>query len=126
MVPKGVPGQKNTIQVSYLSEIVSTSRFGICKKKNISSGSEREIPQFWVFWPFSLSPTNSGYFSHVLSQLLPSKIVANIIGDEYGPILIIKVFGFWPFWAVFGHFWTLLAFLGFQWRFGGIGSASEL
>jgi hypothetical protein len=112
--------------VSYLSETVSTSRFGICKKKNISLGSEREIPQFWVFWPFSLSPTNSGYFSHVLSQLLPSKIVANIIGDEYGPILIIEVFGFWPFWAVFGHFWTLLAFLGFQWRFGGIGSASEL
>ena len=31
MVPEGVPGQKNTIQVSYLSEIVSTSRFGICK-----------------------------------------------------------------------------------------------
>ena len=32
MVPEEDPGQKkNTIQVSYLSEIVSTSRFGICK-----------------------------------------------------------------------------------------------
>ena len=37
MVPEGVPGQKkNTIQVSYLSEIVSTSRFGICKNEIIS------------------------------------------------------------------------------------------
>ena len=78
-------------------------------------GSEREIPQFWVFWPFSLRPTNSGYFSHVLSPLLPSKIIANIIGDEYGPILIIKVFGFGlfrPFLAIFGRFWHFWGFSG--------------
>ena len=32
MVPEGDPGQKkSTIQVSYLSEIVSTSWFGMCK-----------------------------------------------------------------------------------------------
>ena len=37
MVPEEDPGQKkNTIQVSYLSEIVSTSRFGICKNEIIS------------------------------------------------------------------------------------------
>ena len=33
-------------QVSYLSESVSTSRFGICKSLNISLGSERENTRF--------------------------------------------------------------------------------
>ena len=47
---------------------------------------------------------------------LPSEMIVNIIGDEYGSIKIISVFRFWPFWA----------FLGFRWRFWGIGSASEL
>ena len=49
-------------------------------------------------------------------RFLPSEMIVNIIGDEYGSIKIISVFGFWPFWA----------FLGFWWRFWGIGSASEL
>ena len=47
MVPEGDPGQKkSTIQVSYLSEIVSTSRFGICKIWIISLGSEWENLRF--------------------------------------------------------------------------------
>ena len=35
---------KRPRQVSYLSEIVSTSRFGICKQTNISLGFQQEIP----------------------------------------------------------------------------------
>ena len=80
--------------------LIGTKRkFGVLgeEKNFFFLGSKRDIPKFWVFWPFSLSPANSGYFSHVLSPLLPPKIIANIIGDEYGSILVIKVFGFWPF-----------------------------
>ena len=51
-----------------------------------------------------------------LSLFLPSEIIVNIIWDEFGSILFITVFGFWLF----------LSFLGFCWRFGVIGSASEL
>ena len=75
---------------------------------------------------FSLSPTNSGYLSSVLSLYLPSEMIVNITGDENGSIPIFPVFGFLhflPFLGVFGHFWE---FLGFCWRLGGIGSASDL
>ena len=122
---KGSQDKKSTIQVSYLSEIVSTSRFGICNRKNISLGSDREIPKFWVFWAFSLSPTNSVYLSRLCSPFWHSEMIVNITGDECGSILIFTVFWFGPFFVVFGHFWAFLAFLGFRWRFLGIGSASE-
>ena len=36
---------------------------------------------------------------------LPSEMIVNIIGDEYGSIVIFTVFGFGPFLAIFGHFW---------------------
>ena len=48
--------KKHTIQVSYLSEIVSTSRFGKCNRKNISLGSERENCIFVLFCHIHLAP----------------------------------------------------------------------
>ena len=113
MVTEGGPRPKKcAIQVSYLSKIVSTSRFRI---------RERNTPK-------TIRATNSGYFSRVFSPFWHSEITVNILGDEYGSILIFTVLGFWPlnFVAVFGHFWEFLAFLGFWWRFGGIRSASAL
>ena len=47
---EGILGEVvSPIQVSYLSESVSTSRFRICRTLNISSGSEWEIIFFCVF-----------------------------------------------------------------------------
>ena len=39
-------------------------------------------------------------------------MILNIIGDEYGSIVIFTVFGFGPFLAIFGHFWHFLGFSG--------------
>ena len=65
-----------------------------------------------LFLPYSLSPTNAGYYSRVFSPFWHSEMIVNIKGDGYGSILIFTVLGFWPFWAVFGRFWHF-------WGFGG-------
>ena len=82
--------------------------------------------RFCVFLAIFTKPHQFCLRSRVFSPFWHSAIVVNIIGDEYGSILIFTVFGFGLFLAVFGHFWAFLALLGFWWRFGGIGSASEL
>ena len=53
-------------------------------------------------------------------------MIINIIGDEYGSILMCTFFGvlhFLPFLAIFGHF---LHFGGFGGGWGGFGSATEI
>ena len=60
---------------------------------------------------------------------LPSEVIFNIIGDEFGSIFIYTVFGFLHFcrfWPLFGHFCLFWACVGFQWGLGFFGSASEL
>ena len=82
--------------------------------------------RFCVFLAIFTKPHQFCLRSRVFSPFWHSAIVVNIIGDEYGSILIFTVFGFGLFLAVFGHFWAFLAFFGFGWRCGGFGSASEL
>ena len=65
---EGILGEVvSPIQVSYLSESVSTSRFRICRTLNISSGSEWEII-FFVF--FCKLPTG---IKGATDQMLPWK-----------------------------------------------------
>jgi len=89
-------------------------------------GGNSKKGKICVFLLFLPSSTNSGYLFSVFSLLLPSKMIVNITGDDYGSILIFPVFGFLrfgPFLGPFGHFW---GFWRFCWKVGGIGSASDL
>ena len=68
---------------------------------------------------FSLSPTNSGYLSSVLSLYLPSEMIVNITGDENGSIPIFPVFWVFAFFAIFGRFWPFLGIFGVLLEIGG-------
>ena len=84
-----------------------------------------EIAFFVFFSPFFTQPHQIWLFSRVLGLFLPSEMIINITGDEYGLILICNFFGFLhflPFLAILGH---VLHFWDFSGCWGVFGSASE-
>ena len=106
MVPEGDPGQKkSTIQVSYLSEIVSTSRFGICKIWIISLGSEWKKCIFVLFWWIFTQPV---FFLQCTVLFWAFSGLGWELGMSRGQFLVVHFLGF----CIFGRFWHVLAFFG--------------
>ena len=63
---------------------------------------------FSIFSPIFTQPHQIWLFSRVFGPFLLSEMIINIIGDEYGSILICAFFGFLhflTFWGIFGIFW---------------------
>ena len=57
----------------------------------------------------------------MFGPFLPSEMIINIMGNEYGSIPICAFFGFLPFLpflAIFGHFWHFWGFSGGWWFWG--------
>ena len=88
-----------------------------------SVGGNRVFCIFCVYSPIFTQPRHIRLFSRVFGPFLPSEMIINIIGDEYGSIHIFTFFGFLPFLGILGHF---LHFWGFGGGWGVFGSATEL
>ena len=76
------------------------------------------LKSFSIFWVIFTQPTKSGCLCVCSACSLPSVVIFNIIGDEFGSIFIYTVFGFLhfcrflPFLAIFAFFGHVLAFIG--------------